>query len=209
MSITKSGFLCVGCAVGVAAFCASSSAALIHPAAGQAQLPASASGHLEVPLPQYGDPGDDPWDPGGGDPGDPGGGDPGDPGGGDPGDPGGGWDDSDYQDFLDNQAPDDFNDWGQGDYGDEYDQYLEEGGASYSESETVVEDGVLIHDIVRSYVVGDDGYVYVTVVEDGTYQGTYRYPVPEPTALALFFFGLPAVFSFFNANRRRHNAIQG
>lgn len=161
----------------------------------------------------------DPWSHPPGDPGDPGG-DPEDPGS-DPGDPGeepqDPWDDpnapwyhpddpwggDDYHTWIDHYAPESLGSWEQGDFGDKYDYYSQQVGV-YIRSEIVVEDGTLKYDRIYGYVKGDDGFVYVTHVEDGVYKGTYRYPAPEPSSWSLLAVGalvLAVVYRFHKGRK--------
>lgn len=48
--------------------------------------------------------------------------------------------------------------------------------ASYIRSDTTVVDGGLQQEIIESYSYGNDGYMYVAVVENSTLVGYYRYP---------------------------------
>lgn len=49
-------------------------------------------------------------------------------------------------------------------------------GASYIRSETIVGENGFQQQIIESYNYGDDGYMYVVVVENGTLAGYFRYP---------------------------------
>lgn len=48
--------------------------------------------------------------------------------------------------------------------------------SSYIRSETTVGDNGLLQDIIESYNYGNDGYMYVVVVENNTLVGYFRYP---------------------------------
>lgn len=49
-------------------------------------------------------------------------------------------------------------------------------GSAYIRSETGVQNGTLQYDVVEAYFTADDGYIYVGVVRDGAWTGSYRYP---------------------------------